>query len=148
MSFPLFFLFVSLPEPEQLCVYIQQQRGGCGFAGKVSQSGLSGGLPHLPVCHLCVQHDRSHGPDSLRHHPHQASSRPASSAQKRELLTLVGEGKAFSWVASVTLSAQLNLYFKKYMEKNFVFEGVDFISFELFLLCLMENNDDNKGLNA
>lgn len=97
---PCLFFSFFLPEPEQLCVYIQQQRRGCGFAGKMSQSGLSGGLPHLPVCYLCVQHDWSHGPDSLRHHPYQAS-RPTSAAQKRELLTLVGEGNAFTWVASV-----------------------------------------------
>lgn len=83
MSFPV--SFCVLPEPEQLCVYIQQQRGGRGSARKVSQSRLSGSLPHLPVCHLCVQHDRSHGPDSLSHHPDQARR---SAHQQRELSTL------------------------------------------------------------
>lgn len=89
-----------LPEPEQLCVYLQRQRGGCdcgggGSARKMSQSRLPGGLPHLPVCYLCVQHDRSHGPDSLRHHPHQAST-PA--AQQRELSALlVRDSVPFCW---------------------------------------------------
>lgn len=71
----LFLVFVS--EPDQLYVYIQHQWGRRGFTGEVSQSRLSGGLPHLPMCYLCVQHDRSHGPDTLCHHPYQAS-RPAA----------------------------------------------------------------------
>lgn len=67
--------FVS--EPDQLYVYIQHHWGRRGFTGEMSQSRLSGGLPHLPMCYLCVQHDRSHGPDTLCHHPYQAS-RPAA----------------------------------------------------------------------
>lgn len=62
---------VSVSEPDQLYVYIQHQRGCGGFTREVSQSGLSAGLPHLPLCYLCVQHDRSHGPDTLCHHPYQ-----------------------------------------------------------------------------
>lgn len=60
-----------LSEPDQLCVYIQQQRRSSGFARKVSQPRLSASLPHLPVCYMCVQHDWSYGPDTLCHHPYQ-----------------------------------------------------------------------------
>jgi len=67
-----FLVFVS--EPDQLLVYIQHQWGGGGFTGEVSQSRLSAGVPHLPVCDLCVQHDRSYGPDALCHHLNQVKT--------------------------------------------------------------------------
>lgn len=38
---------------------------------------LPGGLPHLPVCGVCLQPGRSHGPDPLRHHPDQVFFPPA-----------------------------------------------------------------------
>ena len=74
--YSLWFL-VSVSEPDQLYVYIQHQRGCGGSTREVPQSRLSAGLPHLPLCYLCVQHDRSHGPDTLRHHPYQVR-RPAA----------------------------------------------------------------------
>lgn len=37
----------------------------------MSDARLPGGLPHLPVCGVCVQPGGSHGPDSLSHHPDQ-----------------------------------------------------------------------------
>lgn len=37
------------------------------------QSGVSGDLPHFPLRDLCLQHDRSHGSDSLSYHPHQVT---------------------------------------------------------------------------
>lgn len=39
--------------------------------GEMSDARLPGGLPHLPVCGVCVQPGGSHGPDSLSHHPDQ-----------------------------------------------------------------------------
>lgn len=60
-----------LSEPDQLCVYTQQQRRSSGFTRKVSQPRLPASLPHLPVCYMCVQHDWSYGPDTLCHHPYQ-----------------------------------------------------------------------------
>lgn len=65
-----------LSEPDQLCVYTQQQRRSSGFTRKVSQPRLSASLPHLPVCYMCVQHDWSYGPDTLCHHPYQVWARP------------------------------------------------------------------------
>ena len=40
----------------------------------MSDAGLPGGFPHLPVCDLCLQPGWSHGTDSLRHHPDQVRS--------------------------------------------------------------------------
>lgn len=64
-------IYFCLSEPDQLCVYTQQQRRSSGFTRKVSQPRLSASLPHLPVCYMCVQHDWSYGPDTLCHHPYQ-----------------------------------------------------------------------------
>lgn len=88
--------FVFLSEPEQLCVCIQLQRRSRGVTGKVPESRLSAGLPHLSVYYLCVQHDRSHGSDTLRHHPHQVR---CQCVHKRELLAFqADEGWITSWI--------------------------------------------------
>lgn len=49
----------------------------CG-SWKVPQSRVPRGLPHLPVCDVCLQHDRGNGTDTLGHHPYQVSSGPGT----------------------------------------------------------------------
>lgn len=39
----------------------------------MSQAWVSGDIPHLPVCDLCLQHDRRHGSDTLSYHPHKVA---------------------------------------------------------------------------
>lgn len=62
-------------EPERVFLRIIRQQLCHGRSGEVSDARLPGSLPHLPVCGVCVQPGRSHGPDSLCHHPHQVFSR-------------------------------------------------------------------------
>ncbi|GAB5572188.1 solute carrier organic anion transporter family member 1C1 isoform X1 [Prionailurus iriomotensis] len=47
----------------------------CG-SRKMPQSRVPGGLPHLPVCDVCLQYDRGNGADTLSHHPHQQTVSP------------------------------------------------------------------------
>lgn len=60
-------------EPDGLCVHLWIQWLRHGRAWQMSTTRLPGGLPHLPVCDLCLQHDWSYGPDPLCHHSHQVT---------------------------------------------------------------------------
>lgn len=89
-------LICHVSESDWLHMCFEHQWRRCSFSREVSQPRLSGGLPHLPVCYLCVQHDWSHGPDTLCHHPYQASLKKSCFAQtdhKREQLAITAEGK-------------------------------------------------------
>lgn len=58
-------------EPERMFLCISRERISHSASGEMSDARLPGGLPHLPVCGVCLQPGRSHGPDSLCHHPDQ-----------------------------------------------------------------------------
>lgn len=62
-----------LTEPDQLLLYIQQQRKCHGGSREMPDARMPAVFPHLPVRDLCLQPGRSHGSDSLCHHPNQVS---------------------------------------------------------------------------
>ena len=65
------FLSFLFTEPERMFLYISRKWIGHSGSGEMSDARLPGNLPYLPVCGVCLQPGRSHGPDSLCHHPHQ-----------------------------------------------------------------------------
>lgn len=68
-------LYVSLlflcTEPHSMCLYIHGEFTSHSCSWKMSNAGLPGGFPHLPVYDLCLQPGGSDGPDSLCHRSHQ-----------------------------------------------------------------------------
>lgn len=64
----LIFLFT---EPDRMFLYTSWGSVGHSHSREVSNARLPGGFPHLPVCDLCLQSSRSHGPDPLGYHPNQ-----------------------------------------------------------------------------
>lgn len=72
-------LTTSVSESHRLCVPHDRpgREHNCG-SRKMPQSRVPRGLPHLPVCDVCLQYDRGNGADTLSHHPYQVSLDPGT----------------------------------------------------------------------